>query len=159
MSQGYTIEEFSRKSGLSESTVSKLVELGILQTRSDGTLDPEMLYTFKECGISLEIERVESEYQPVLTQTLETEITENQSQSGNIIPLLIQRVYMLSMEKKWLQEEVRFLRERILNLESTTREQLKVIAEQAGVSRSSILSRIFQALGLEKPSHGKDKNC
>ncbi|MCS6894365.1 MAG: hypothetical protein NZO16_07385 [Deltaproteobacteria bacterium] len=78
------------------------------------------------------------------------EIKDSARNYERIIGLLVERINSLNNEKEWLRSENSFLRDQVNQLNQIVKNQLEVISNATAQPKFPLLSRIFQALGLER---------
>ena len=171
MSQSLPLEQFVKQSGLSEETIERLVELGILsiKTSEDGRFieSPELLNFLKDTSIHSEVE-VSTERHSFSESRSDFSNTQQivRSESNNIQPieavsegfsdsfssslirLFAEKLAFKTEQCKWLQSEVERLKAELSQSREILLEQSRALTKVAQATTTSWLDKMLEALGL-----------
>jgi hypothetical protein len=173
MSYSLPLEQFVKQSGLSEETIQRLVELGILnvKTSEDGRFieSPELFNFLKDTSIHSEVE-VSTERQSFsesrsdfsTTQQIVRSPTNNiepieavsedfsDSFSRSLMSLFVEKLAFKTEQCKWLQSEVERLKAELAQSREILLEQSKALTKVAQATTTSWLDKVLEALGLTR---------
>lgn len=77
-------------------------------------------------------------------------------EKSRVISILVERINSLSQENRWLKAQIEAQQRELENAQAIVSKQVDLIERLATAPRFPLLTRIFQALGLESENRSRD---